>query len=324
MCVQYIDPDTGQVLENVKDGLRNRVTGKIYPIVRGIARFCPEKSYADNFGDQWNIFQRTQLETEPDKFVTKERLWRGTEWDERDLKGRHLLELGCGAGRFTGYFLAAGADVWSADLSSAVEACMRNHGGNSNLHVLQADIYHLPFPESSFDYVFMYGVLQHTPNPPEALKCAIAMAKNGGRVAIDVYAKPQGPSRWTSKYKWRWMTTRLPPHILRRIVAWYIPRWLRIDDWMGEHYPTLQARLATVIPCWNYRNIYPFSDDKLTEWAVLDTYDALGAKYDYPLSRIELAALLEAIPNIEYSIKMGGNGWEVNLVKLLEANPSSV
>jgi SAM-dependent methyltransferase len=316
MSVRYIDPETGQDLDCVANGLRNSATGKIYPVIRGIARFCPEASYADNFGDQWNFFQRTQLETESDKLVTKERLWRGTEWNECDLKDRTVLEIGCGAGRFTGYFLGAGAEVWSVDMSSAVEACMRSHGSHSNLHVLQANLYHLPFPESSFDYVFMYGVLQHTPNPFKALKCAIAMAKSGGRVAVDVYAKPAKPSRWTSKYKWRWITTRLSPQLLRRIVAWYIPRWLRIDDWMGEHYPTLQAHLATVIPCWNYRNIYSFPDDKLTEWAVLDTYDALGARYDNPLSQSEFGDLLKTTSDIEFRIKSGGNGWEASIIKL--------
>lgn len=315
MCIQYIDPETGHVLDNVTDGLRNAATGRVYPIVRGIARFCPERSYADNFGDQWNNFQRTQLETESDRVFTKKRLWQGTEWDERDLKGRHVLELGCGAGRFTGCFLAAGAEVWSVDLSSAVDACMRNHGGHGNLHVVQADICRLPFHKSSFDYVFMYGVMQHTPDPARTLKCAVDMAKPGGRIAIDVYAKPERPSRWTSKYKWRWMTTCLPPSVLRRIVAWYIPRWVKIDNWLGDHYPTLQSRLATIIPCWNYRGILSLSDAKLIEWAILDTYDALGAKYDYPMSRKGFADLLNTIPNINYTIKAGGNGWEMNIVK---------
>ena len=33
-----------------------------YPIERGVPRFAEESNYADNFGMQWNLYSKTQLE----------------------------------------------------------------------------------------------------------------------------------------------------------------------------------------------------------------------------------------------------------------------
>lgn len=78
----------------------------------------------------------------------------------------------------------------------------------------------------------------------------------------------------------------------------------------------LQEKVAAYIPCWNYSGIYDLSFEQLVEWAVLDTYDALAAKYDYPLSRMELVQMLYRIPDIRFSVKRGGNGLEANITRL--------
>jgi SAM-dependent methyltransferase len=252
--------------------------------------------------------------------IGRKRLWLGTEWNPSWLAGRTLLEIGCGAGRFTGYFLQAGAEVWSIDMSSAVEVCSRNHKHNKKLHISQADVFALPFIPGSFDFVFMYGVMQHTPSPEGSLKIAIDMACPGGRIAIDVYHKKKQYGRFSSKYRWRWLTTKLPPVVLRRFVSWYIPRWLVVDDWLAAHAPNLCSTIAGIVPCWNYRGILPLTDEQRMEWAVLDTYDALGARYDRPFTRLEFVNSLNRIDGIEYSVKRGGNGLEASITKLKLAN----
>jgi SAM-dependent methyltransferase len=316
---EYVDPETGEALEEVDGGFRNRVTNRLYPVIDGIPRFVDPGNYADNFGDQWNAFRTTQLDRKTQVPLTRQRLYRGTEWMPAELTGKRLLEIGCGAGRFTEQFLAAGAEVWAVDYSNAVEACYANHGANATLHLAQADVYHLPFAEGSFDYVFMYGVLQHTPDPLQTLRVAVTMARpNGGKVAADCYVK-SSRNRWTSKYRWRWLTTRLPPRRLRALVTWYVPRWIRVDDWLGRRNPALQRRIARAIPCWNYRGIYPLDDRQLVEWAVLDTYDALGAQHDRPFGRLEMARVLNEYNGIQFSIKRGGIGIEVNITRMATA-----
>jgi 2-polyprenyl-3-methyl-5-hydroxy-6-metoxy-1,4-benzoquinol methylase len=100
-----------------------------------------------------------------------------------------VLEVGCGAGRFTEILLSAGALVVSLDYSSAVDACWKNHYLHSNLNVVQGDIYNLPFQKESFDFVFCFGVLQHTPNVKKAFVSLIPQLKKDGRLAVAVYRK---------------------------------------------------------------------------------------------------------------------------------------
>jgi ubiquinone/menaquinone biosynthesis C-methylase UbiE len=85
-----------------------------------------------------------------------------------DMCGERILEVGCGAGRFTEILLETCATVVSVDDSSAVEACRANHGSHPRLTVIRANLFYLPFPRGSFDRVFCYGVLQHTPDPEAA------------------------------------------------------------------------------------------------------------------------------------------------------------
>jgi len=120
------------------------------------------------------------------------------------LQGSLILEAGCGAGRFTQICLDAGAEVIAFDLSNSVDACLENHGLVKNLHLVQADIYRLPFRRNLFPYIFCFGVLQHTPQPKEAFFHLTQFLAPGGRIAIDIYRK--GP--------WNWI---FPKYYLRRI-----------------------------------------------------------------------------------------------------------
>lgn len=313
---KYREPGTGAALQFRDGRLVSQTSGREYPIIGGIPRFCPSESYAKNFGDQWNVFSKTQLDSELQNTISATRLWLGTEWNPKDLNGKSLLEIGCGAGRFTGSFLNAGAEVWSVDLSSAVDACYKNHGKHKNLHVSQASVFGLPFVAGKFDYVFMFGVMQHTPSPVDALKAALEMACSGGKVAVDVYHKKQCYGRFTSKYRWRWLTTKLSPVLLRKFITWYIPRWIKIDDWLADNSPLLCSKMATIIPCWNYRDTLPLTEKLRIEWAILDTYDALGARFDTPFTRKELVECLNGINGINFWIKRGGNGLEAGIIKL--------
>lgn len=237
-------------------------------------------TYTDNFGDQWNMFRRTQLDSVTGLTLSRDRFYQGTKWP-RDLRGETVLEVGCGAGRFTEILLATGASVVSVDESSAVDACLRNHGHHSRLRVLRANLFTLPFPEASFDRVFCYGVIQHTPDPAAAFRELVRFVKPGGHLAIDVYDHQPPVTRFWSKYLWRPITTRLPPRMLRRLIEFYIPLWLPVDDFFGR-IPKLRRLVPGLIPCWNYRGLFPLTELQRREWAILDTYDALGARYDFP------------------------------------------
>ena len=100
-----------------------------------------------------------------------------------------VLEAGCGVGAQT-VTLAKNspeAHITALDISdkSIVEA--KNNiqkEGISNVTFQQGDIFNLSFPVESFDYIFVCFVLEHLPNPIEALTVLKKYLKNGGIITV--------------------------------------------------------------------------------------------------------------------------------------------
>jgi SAM-dependent methyltransferase len=222
-----------------------------------------------------------------------------------------VLEVGCGAGRFTEVLLDAGAEVWAVDASMAVDAARANLGDHPRLHLAQADLFDLPFEPGSFDRVLCYGVLQHTPDPRGAFLAVCAQARPGGAVAADVYRPQPYVDRWSAKTLWRPLTTRLPRDTLRRVVEWYVPRWLPIDTRLAR-VPKLGRFLVAAVPCWNYTGLLDLDRDQLRAWAVLDTFDALSPRYDRPQTIETVRQWVRVARLVDADVRYGGNGIEVN------------
>jgi SAM-dependent methyltransferase len=273
----------------------------------GIPRFVADEGYAESFGEQWNRWRRVQLDSITGKPISRTRLFEGSRWPE-DLEGVTVLEVGCGAGRFTEVLLDAGAEVWAVDASSAVDAARANLGHHECLHLAQADLFDLPFEHGAFDRVLCYGVLQHTPDPRRAF---LTVAAYGGTIAADVYRKPPYVDRWSAKTLWRPLTTRLPRTTLRRVVEWYVPRWLPIDTRLAR-VPELGRFLTAVVPCWNYTGLLPLDRKELVTWAILDTFDALSPRYDQPQTIEAVRGWLDLAGLEDVVVRYGGNGIVIN------------
>lgn len=309
MSVGFVSPVSGRELRHEGDALV--AEGERFPIRNGIPRFVTELNYASTFGDQWKRYRRIQLDSESGKSLSAERLFTGTGWQPDDLAGERVLEAGCGAGRFTEVLLASGAEVYAIDGTSAVEACRATVGEHPRLSLAQADLFAPPFAPESFDRVLCYGVLQHTPDPQAAFLSLVRFVRPGGVVAADVYARAAYVDRWSSKYLWRPLTTRLPPGLLRRVVEWYVPRWLPVDTRLAR-VPKLGRFLVALVPCWNYTGILELDDEELTAWAVLDTFDALAPAYDKPQTLEAVRRWCELAGLVDADVRYGGNGILVN------------
>jgi SAM-dependent methyltransferase len=275
----------------------------------GIPRFVTDDGYAESFGEQWNAYRRVQLDSATGLPLSRERLFRGTGWPER-LDGERILEVGAGAGRFTEVLLGAGAEVWAVDASSAVDAARSNLGDNERLHLAQADLFDLPFDGGSFDRVLCYGVLQHTPDPRRAFLTVSEYVRPGGWVAADVYRRQPYVDRWSAKTLWRPLATRLPRKLLRRIVEWYVPRWLPVDTRLAR-VPKIGRFLTAVVPCWNYTGLIDLNREQLRAWAVLDTFDALSPRYDMPQTIDAVRDWVADAALVDVAVRYGGNGIEL-------------
>lgn len=85
-----------------------------------------------------------------------------TGWIEDLQKGSLILDIPCGAGRFTQLIVDRGYNYVGADFSRAMAAEARQ--GTSSPRVkgfLSADAQHLPFDDNSFDCVVLWRLLHH-------------------------------------------------------------------------------------------------------------------------------------------------------------------
>jgi ubiquinone/menaquinone biosynthesis C-methylase UbiE len=98
------------------------------------------------------------------------------------LKGKTLLDLGCGRGRWLDFYAAQGARVTGIDISSdANEICRK-----MNFNVYQGSIDELCFADGSFDFVNSVTVIQHVlpKNQERATKEVQRVLKPGGFVLL--------------------------------------------------------------------------------------------------------------------------------------------
>ncbi|MEP6820178.1 MAG: methyltransferase domain-containing protein [bacterium] len=170
-----------------------------FPIVRGVPRFgMPEKVEADkaataeNFGWQWQHFVQSD-DLYADQFLG----WIAPVAPEF-FEGKVVLEGGCGKGRHTELAANWGAsEVIGVDLSDAVETAFAATRQLENAHIVQADIYHLPFARA-FDYAFSIGVLHHLPDPRAGFRSLASKVKSGGNISAWVYGAEN--NEWITRF----------------------------------------------------------------------------------------------------------------------------
>ena len=133
--------------------------------------------------------------------------------DPLDLKGKRVLDAGCGGGRYALLAGRHGAHVVGVDLSAAVEKAAALCAELPDVAIVQADLLELPLAEAVFDVVFSIGVLHHSPDPRRAFKQAAARVKPGGRLAVWLYRKNTWPQEVLNTAL-RAVTTRLPSRVL--------------------------------------------------------------------------------------------------------------
>lgn len=103
------------------------------------------------------------------------------------LKGKTILDAGCGKGRHILYASKIAKEVIAIDLGHAIDVALYNNRNAENVYFIQADIYNLPFRANSFDFIFSLGVLHHLPTPEEGFSKLVGLLKNGAGILIYVY-----------------------------------------------------------------------------------------------------------------------------------------
>lgn len=130
------------------------------------------------------------------EFYAKYREFRyRTEWHIPELaqfdqaKGKSVLEIGCGNGVDGVMFAQNGARYTGVDLTEAAVNATREHFQILGLPgtFQQENAQKLSFPDATFDIVYSWGVLHHTPDPSAAFAEVHRVLKPGGRAIIMLY-----------------------------------------------------------------------------------------------------------------------------------------
>lgn len=311
--IPYCSPKTGTPLKQNGNKLTNE-SGDNFPIINEIPRFVPEDNYASAFGLQWKTYAKTQLDSFSKTNITRSRLERCLGFPISELKGKTLLEVGAGAGRFTELLVEGGAWVHSVDLSVAVEVNKENIGQQPNYQIAQASVYELPYQDNQFDLVVCLGVIQHTPDPEKTIRCLWSKVKPGGQLIIDHY-------KWRIGYYstltpvFRAILKEMKPKRSKKIVDNLVNFFFPLH-WKLQNNAPLNWLLHRVSPLIVYMKLFPEQGrDFHYEWSKLDTYDQLTDYYKHLRTPNQIRKTMESLGAKNIWINVGGNGVEARGTK---------
>jgi len=284
-----------------------------YQIVDFVPRFVDHHNYCASFSVEWEKHPDILYGSRSNYSLYEERFTKETRWGKK-LSGQLVLEAGCGCGALTPYALQTGATVVSFDASNGVERSFRANGRNPQLLLLQADIFCPPFPDNSFDKIFCFGVLQHTPDPRLALSSLVSKLKPGGNIVCDIYSVPLEGNAYRGLLNTKYLVRRLtagkdPVRLYKTIkryvrIMWPLSQIIRLVPRYGvrvnrrfliDDYPN---RLPGMIP-----QFYK-------EFACLDVFDMLSPAYDYPSTPEEFRKWHDELGLLNVEVGYGYNGIE--------------
>ncbi|WP_028608701.1 class I SAM-dependent methyltransferase [Paenibacillus harenae] len=134
--------------------------------------------------------------------------------------GTKVLEVGCGTGRTACYLASMGCDVTAMDRNEAMveKAKRRARLSGAPLRIVKADAASMPFPDASFDVVFVESVTAFTKGS-SALREFWRVLKPGGIL----YDREMA------------LTRKIPAAHLRELQSFYgllhlrtVPEWLKL------------------------------------------------------------------------------------------------
>ena len=310
---RLVEPSSGGALFFTEGALASE-NGKRFPIIEGIPRFVTGPNYTRAFGDQWNRFPRTQLDSYTGIQLSAKRIQRCLRSGLDELNGKLVLEAGSGAGRFTEVLLAHGAIVDSFDYSHAVLANFANNGSNRRLTLVQADLFNMPFRRAEYDAVVCLGVLQHTSDPDRGIRELWERVKPGGILVFDHYRRKLRnylpPPFGVAGMLYRWYFLRVREQRQFDTVKAVFDFWFPLV-WRFRKSSIIQFILSRITPIVNYFPHFGLRDREMYyEWMLLDTHDAMTDIYKHRRTSAQIIRLLKSIGAIDIAVSHEGNGIE--------------
>lgn len=216
-------------------------------------------------------------------------------------KNTYMIDIGCGSGRWTDYFVDKAGFIEAIDPSDAILVADRMLGNKTNVRVTKASVDTIPWDDETFDFGMSIGVLHHIPDTKQALISCVDKIKRGGYFYVYLYYRfdNRGVLFKTVFYMsniLRLIISRMPPalkrftcDVLAIFVYWPLSRFAGLLHKMNLH------KLAKKIPLEPYYNkpFYNLRNDSL---------DRFGTKLEQRFLKSEIAEMMKeaGLTNIKF------------------------
>jgi SAM-dependent methyltransferase len=112
-------------------------------------------------------------------------------FESLDGRGQRLLEVGCGIGVDSIQLAKRGFQVTAVDLTENALAIAAGYAAQRGVDVdfRLGNAEGLDFPDRSFDVVYSFGVLHHTPNIERSVAEVHRVLREGGTAFVMLYAR---------------------------------------------------------------------------------------------------------------------------------------
>jgi SAM-dependent methyltransferase/uncharacterized protein YbaR (Trm112 family) len=255
-----------------------------YRVVNGVPRLNSQleehqlTNVARTFGFEWRAHHRGDFEDETLFGRTREQDWQmvidGMSITDATVEGAFVLDAGCGSGRFCQLFADHGAGtVIGVDINEAVDDAALYCMDYPNVHIIQANIFALPFKRELIDLIWCNGVIHHTPDAAGAHRSLSKHVRRGGILYVWVYPKRFNPFRSVKRVFDLAGVSRCPPRALQMLAnVMAYPSLMLLWLYRGARsLPPLRPRTA-----WGRRTVRPRTIRELK----LTWFDTISPEFD--------------------------------------------
>lgn len=207
-------------------------------------------------------------------------------------KNTRMVDIGCGSGRWSEYFLNKAGFIDAVDPSDAIFAADELLDNTENLRLTRASVNTLPWADETFDFGMSIGVLHHIPDTQAALASCVKKIKKGGYFYLYIYYKLDNRGLlfrfiFSIADIVRRMVCSLPPKTKKVVcdilaVVAYMPfvYTARFLNFIGL------KKMAKAVPLYAYANkdFYIIRNDSL---------DRFGTKLEQRFTKKEITAMME-------------------------------
>jgi uncharacterized protein YbaR (Trm112 family)/SAM-dependent methyltransferase len=286
-----------------------------YPIVRGIPRLQPHEGQMDpaertarhfelelplgspaHYSQSphdlraFEFFSRVGVDPELNRrdirdYYPTEAPNLGYEPDGSFLRGKRVLDGGCGAGRFLPIAAEHADHVVGLDLGGHVDHAATYCDGLENVDLVQGSVLAPPFRPGVFDYIYTVGVLHHTKDPRGGALALAGLVRENGAMSIWVYPEDYWGNpvrRRLGQGLHRYLAGKEPNEAERIASRWLYPLGRaqealarrRITKYLGApvfalgvpRRPDRDEMIATILDYYAAPIIHTHSSEEVREW----------------------------------------------------------